>query len=320
MAPSHVVALGGGHGLYASLTALRGICDGLTAIVTVADDGGSSGRLRAEFGIVPPGDLRMALSALCEDTEWGRTWRDVLQMRFESDGPLSGHAVGNLLIAALWSHTGGVVEGLDWVARLLRAQGRVLPLADEPVVVSADVVTPSGLEHVTGQVAVATTRGKIGALTISPPRPHVPAATLEAIAEADVVVLGPGSWYTSVLTHFLVPDVARALTAAGPRTVLTLNIAHLDEETEGTDRVDDIAAIRAAAPDFVPGRVLVDRSHDVPELHAAVEMWGSRLVVADMCSVDAPDRHDVSLLRQQYARVLDELGPREAARVGEVAG
>src|SRR5690606_37639727 len=115
-----VVAIGGGHGLYTSLQALRRVADDVTAIVTVADDGGSSGRLREEMGILPPGDLRMALSALCEDTEWGHTWRDVLQLRFDTEGPLDGHAVGNLLIAALWTRTGDIVDGLDWVGRLLR--------------------------------------------------------------------------------------------------------------------------------------------------------------------------------------------------------
>ena len=97
-----VVALGGGHGLYSSLSALRHLTDELTAVVTVADDGGSSGRLRRELGLLPPGDLRMALAALCDDSEWGRTWRDVIQHRFTGDGELAGHAVGNLLIASLW--------------------------------------------------------------------------------------------------------------------------------------------------------------------------------------------------------------------------
>src|SRR6188768_778694 len=178
----HVVALGGGHGLYASLRALRPVSETLAAIVTVADDGGSSGRLREELGVVPPGDLRMALSALCEDTEWGTTWRDVLQARFESDGPLDGHAVGNLLIAALWSHTGDVVGGLDWVARLLRAEGRVLPLSDQPVAITAVIDGPDGPGTVFGQVAVASASGRIVSLALIPERPHVPPATLEAIA------------------------------------------------------------------------------------------------------------------------------------------
>ena len=97
-----VVALGGGHGLAATLEALRRVTDRITAVVTVADDGGSSGRLREEFGVIPPGDLRMALAALCGDDTWGRTWERVIQHRFTSEGPLNGHALGNLLITALW--------------------------------------------------------------------------------------------------------------------------------------------------------------------------------------------------------------------------
>jgi len=309
----HVVALGGGHGLYASLSALRTVADTLTAVVTVADDGGSSGRLRRELGVVPPGDLRMALSALCEDTDWGTTWRDVLQMRFESEGDLHGHAVGNLLIAALWEHTGGVVEGLDWVARLLRAQGRVLPLADEPVVIRAVVDGPDGPREAVGQVAVATATGRIQSIALEPARPHVPPATLDAIATADAVVLGPGSWYTSVLTHFLVPDVADALRAASRRAILTLNIAYEDPETADTDRVDDIAALRALAPDFVPAVVLADASHGSDErLAHVVEEWGATLLIAPMCAAGTVDRHDHALLAAQYARAMAIVAPRGA--------
>ncbi|HPF81719.1 gluconeogenesis factor YvcK family protein, partial [Nostocoides australiense] len=123
---TRVVALGGGHGLAASLSALRHVCDDITAIVTVADDGGSSGRLRQEFGVLPPGDLRMALSALCAESDWGHQWRDVLQHRFSGDGPLGGHALGNLLILALWDLDPEPVYGLDLVGRLLNARGRVL--------------------------------------------------------------------------------------------------------------------------------------------------------------------------------------------------
>src|SRR5215217_5257559 len=124
-----VVAFGGGHGLYASLSALRLlvdelVVDDLTAIVTVADNGGSSGRLRGEFGVLPPGDLRMALAALCREDEWGRTWADVLQHRFAGDGDMHGHALGNLLIVGLWELMGDHVRALDWVGRLLGAQGR----------------------------------------------------------------------------------------------------------------------------------------------------------------------------------------------------
>ncbi len=134
-----VVALGGGKGLAASLSALRHVTEHLTAVVTVADNGGSSGRLRDEFGVLPPGDLRQALAALCGDDEWGRTWAEVLQHRFASDGQLAGHAVGNLLIVALWERLGQHVAGLDWVGRLLGARGRVLPMCAVPLEITAQV-------------------------------------------------------------------------------------------------------------------------------------------------------------------------------------
>ncbi|MGD9955898.1 MAG: 2-phospho-L-lactate transferase CofD family protein, partial [Candidatus Nanopelagicales bacterium] len=136
---ARVVALGGGHGLAASLRALRRVTDDVTAIVAVSDDGGSSGRLREEFDVVPPGDLRMALAALCGDDTWGRTWSRVVQHRFAGDGPLAGHSLGNLLITALWEETGDIVTGLDWVGALLGAHGRVLPVATVPLEVVADV-------------------------------------------------------------------------------------------------------------------------------------------------------------------------------------
>jgi uncharacterized cofD-like protein len=301
----HVVALGGGHGLYTSLRALRPVSETLTAIVTVADDGGSSGRLRTEFGVVPPGDLRMALSALCEDTEWGTTWRDVLQSRFVSEGSLNGHAVGNLLITALWEHTGDVVGGLDWVARLLRAQGRVLPLSDEPIQISAVVSGPSGEIIANGQVAVARADGRIERLVLAPASPHVPPQTLDAIASADIVVLGPGSWYTSVLTHFLVPDVHKVLVAASPRAVLTLNISDEDIETRGMHRADEIAALRALAPGFCPAVVLADAGEAADgRLAKAVAEWGSQLVVAPLTARDAIDRHDEAELSRWYTKAF----------------
>src|SRR5687767_1418198 len=134
-----VVALGGGHGLAASLSALRRVTRNVTAVVTVADDGGSSGRLRRELGVLPPGDLRMALAALCGDDDWGRTWTRVIQHRFASEGELHNHAVGNLLMVALWELLDDTVAGLDWMGRLLGAKGRVLPMAAVPLDIAATV-------------------------------------------------------------------------------------------------------------------------------------------------------------------------------------
>ena len=159
------VALGGGHGLYATLSAVRMLASDVTAVVTVADDGGSSGRLRTELGMLPPGDLRMALAALACDEPRTRMWADVMQHRFGGSGALAGHSVGNLILAGLTEVLGDTVLALDEAARLLGVAGRVVPMAPIPLDIEADV---SGLEEdprvsrvIRGQVAVATTPGKV---------------------------------------------------------------------------------------------------------------------------------------------------------------
>ncbi len=164
-----VVALGGGHGLSGSLSALRRLTTDLTAIVTVADDGGSSGRLREELDVLPPGDLRMALAALCDDTDWGRTWRDVMQHRFTSNpgsaASLDQHAVGNLLIVALWELLKDPVAGLRWAGALLGARGQVLPMSTVPLTITGDVLEDTGRmawcsRHISGQAKLATAGGE----------------------------------------------------------------------------------------------------------------------------------------------------------------
>ena len=222
-----VVALGGGHGLFASLSGLRRVSRDLTAIVTVADDGGSSGRLRREFGVLPPGDLRMALAALCGDDAWGTTWSQVIQHRFTGDDGIGGHAVGNVLIVALWELLGDTVLGLDWMGRLLGAHGRVLPMASVPLdlmaeVEGADPDRPDELTMVRGQVACATTTGRVRSVSLIPANPPACPEAVQAIGAADWVVLGPGSWFTSVLPHLLVPELATARNSAsraGPATL-----------------------------------------------------------------------------------------------------
>src|ERR1700728_3858101 len=171
-----VVALGGGHGLAASLAALRRVTDDVTAIVTVADNGGSSGRLREEFGALPPGDLRVALAALCGDDEWGTTWASVVQHRFGGDGDLAGHSLGNLLIAGLWDLLGDPVAGLDWVGRLLRATGRVLPMAAVPLDIIACVegraaAAPRAGAAVREQPEVALPPGGVRSIPLLPAHP-----------------------------------------------------------------------------------------------------------------------------------------------------
>lgn len=316
-----VVALGGGHGLHASLSALRMLVDDLTvdeltAVVTVADNGGSSGRLREQFRVLPPGDLRMALAALCGDDEWGDTWARVLQHRFAGDGDLRGHVVGNLLLVGLWELLGDqvdAVEALDWVGRLLGAKGRVLPMALTPMDITADVRglrdNPHELVTVRGQVQVATTEGVIAAIALDPPDPAVSPAVLKAIDEADWTVLGPGSWFTSVIPHLMVPQVRDALVDSDARLIVVLNLGEQPGETYGFGPADHLAVLAEHAPDLAVHTVIADRESvgaDVEDLRALVAALGARLVLDDVGLGDGTPRHSPAKLAASYARVMAE--------------
>ncbi len=307
MSGRRVVALGGGHGLYASLSALRHLTDRLTAVVTVADDGGSSGRLRRELGVLPPGDLRMALSALCDDGEWGQTWRDVMQHRFSTDGELDRHAVGNLLIVALWQLLDDPVAGLDWVGRLLQARGRVLPMSTQALEIEADVEGPDGTTVVTGQSAVATTTGRITGIRLDPPEPRACPEAVEAVLEAEWVVLGPGSWFTSVMPHLLVPELAAALIGTSARRCLVFNLAAPTGETAGLTAVEHLLALHAHAPLLRIDAVLADPGSvdDVDALAEAADALGARLVLRQVRASGSPSRHDPLRLAAALRDVLD---------------
>jgi uncharacterized cofD-like protein len=262
-AQTKVVTFGGGHGMYACLSALRRVTDQLTAVVTVADDGGSSGRIRAELGGLPPGDLRMALAALCGDDEWGRTWARALQHRFAGTGHLAGHALGNLLITALWEELGDPVAGLDWVGRLLGARGRVLPMSAVPLEIEAtvrgaDPAAPDLVGTVRGQHSLAKTPGEVLAVRLLPQDPPAVPEAVAAVHEADWVILGPGSWFTSVLPHLLVPALAEALTTTKARRLLILNLAPQAGETDGFTPADYIDVLLAHAPNLRLDAILVD--------------------------------------------------------------
>jgi uncharacterized cofD-like protein len=306
-----VVALGGGHGLAVNLTALRTFCTDLTAVVTVADNGGSSGRLRRELGVLPPGDLRQALAALCRDDEWGRTWARLLQHRFASSGELHSHAVGNLLIVALWELLGGHVEGLDWVGRLLGAQGRVLPMAAVPLDITArvrgaDSDRPDEVTTVRGQVEVASTDGRVESVELEPSAPPACPEALEAIRAADWVILGPGSWYTSVLPHLLVPDLRGALSGAPARRCVTLNLAPQRGETDGFSSSTYLEVLALHAPDLQIDVVLADAAGvaDKAMLEETVEGLGAELVIADIAATDGSPRHDAERLAAAYAGIM----------------
>jgi len=306
--PLAVVALGGGHGLAASLRALRRVTPHLTAVVGVSDDGGSSGRLRDEFGIVPPGDLRMALAALCGDDNWGSTWAKVLQHRFSSTGQLDGHSLGNLLITALWEETGDVVAGLDWVARLLDAKGKVLPLCIEPLEIVAQVKTELGaIEEVRGQVQVATTVHEIQSIALQPENPTVCQQAVAAVRDADALVLGPGSWYTSVLTHFQVPQMSQALHETTAMRILTLNLRPQVGETDGYSATRYLEVLATSYPNFRVDVVLADPDHvvDAAELERVAKVAGARIEWAKIANQHgAIDQHAPVELASAFASIF----------------
>lgn len=292
-----VTALGGGHGLFATLQALRQVTNRLTAVVTVADNGGSSGRLRRELGGLPPGDLRMALAALCGDDAIGSQWAKVLQSRFHSSGPLSGHAIGNLLIEGLWQQL-DAVSGLDMVGQLLHVQGRVLPMSLVPLTIEAEVLgvdpaRPDEVSLVSGQHEVATTRGQVNAIGLVPDDPPACPQAMDAVLNADFVVLGPGSWFTSVLPHLLVPELAQAIVESPAHRVLILNIASADE-TEGISAARHLEILAEHAPLLRFDTIVVDATfgaHD-RNLRAFAESLGAHLLVADVRRHDGSPRHD----------------------------
>lgn len=303
-----VVALGGGHGLAASLQALRRVTDELTAVVTVADDGGSSGRLRRELGVLPPGDLRMALAALCGDDDWGQTWSRVAQHRFRSEGELHDHAVGNLLIVALWELLGDSVAGLDWVARLLGAHGRVLPMSVVPLDIEAlvELDDDEGLATVRGQVAVATTPGRVVHIGLVPDRPPACREAVEAVLDADWVVLGPGSWFTSVIPHLLVPELAHALRTTSARRAVVLNLAAQPGETAGFAPETHLEVLAGHAPGLTLDTVLADRDA-VPDPGALEQVAGSlgaSMHLAALARDDEPDAHDPDRLAAAFRHLF----------------
>ena len=315
-----VVALGGGHGLAATLRALRRVTDDITAIVGVSDDGGSSGRLRRDFDIVPPGDLRMALAALCGDDSWGRTWSRVVQHRFSGEGELGGHALGNLLIAALWEETGDIVTGLDWVASLLDAHGRVLPLSTSPLEIVAAVAglhptDPHHLTEVRGQVAVAQTRGRVESVRLEPDGTSVCPEALEAVHAADALIIGPGSWYSSVLTHFLLSDMRAAFVESRAEKICNLNLAPQAGETAHFHLHTHLDVLHEHVPELRLDVVLAERAvvSDRAALERSARRLGATVELASLAEHADQPRHSPDLLAAAIRPLLPRRGHRGMA-------
>lgn len=230
-----MVALGGGHGLAAALQAIRRYASQVTAVVSVADDGGSSGRLRRERDLPPPGDVRKCLVALAAP---GSRWADALEHRFRG-GTLDGHALGNLVLAGLTETLGDFGAAVDETARLLGTVGDVVPATIDPVVLKADVEGRS----VEGQVAVMSSPGRITRVGIVPADARPPAQAVQAIVEADQVVLAPGSLFTSLIPVVCVHELRDAVAGTSARVVMVANLRRQIPETEGLTLADHVRAV-----------------------------------------------------------------------------
>ncbi|GAA0235567.1 uridine diphosphate-N-acetylglucosamine-binding protein YvcK [Saccharothrix mutabilis subsp. mutabilis] len=310
--------------MHVTLTALRRITDDVTAVVTVADDGGSSGRLRRELGLLPPGDLRKAMVALADTEGTGALWAELFQHRFGGTGALAGHAIGNLVLAGLLEQLGDPVAVLAEAGKLLGVRGRVLPMCTEPLEIEADV---TGLDEdldvvrrIRGQVAVATTPGRVQRIRLHGPGgpgepPQGCPEAVRAVLDADVVLLGPGSWFTSVLPHLLVPSLHEALTRTSAKKVVVLNLVPQPGETAGFSPELHLDVLCAHAPDLRVDAVIADADAvPVPDrLRRAAAALGAAAHLSPIAQAGSPDRHDPAALALSIRRALDGLpaGPGE---------
>jgi uncharacterized cofD-like protein len=247
-----VVALGGGHGLAITLEAVQSYASEITAVVAVADDGGSSGRLTSGLGMPPPGDLRRCLLALTPEPS---VWSELFAYRF-SGGDIEDHSLGNLLLAALTDLTGDFASASDVAGRMLGAVGRVVPAANQPAVLTATV---GGLD-LTGQTIISKARGGISSFTVGPAGLEAHPDALHAIVSADQIVIGPGSLYTSLLAVLMVPGIADAVMASKARRVFVLNLICQDGETLGLSGLQHLVDLAEVGGVKGPGTVVVHGS------------------------------------------------------------
>lgn len=278
-----VVAIGGGHGLASSLRASLAFADSLTGVVSVADDGGSSGRIRRELGLPAPGDLRRCLSALAsEDSLLAKS----LEHRFDR-GALEGHAVGNLLIAGLASAGGDFAAAIREVARLIGAVGTILPATVEPVTLIAD----SDDGPLVGQVTIERATG-IRNLRFEQAAPGAPMEAVHAIREADLVLIGPGSLFTSVLAAAVVPEIKQAISETTAHRLFVANVANDRAEARGFDLPEHVEAIRDHEI-VIDGVVAPIGTHRVDEVAAMDPSLSVR--IADVAADDGWQHDPVKL-------------------------
>jgi uncharacterized cofD-like protein len=315
------VAIGGGTGMPSLLRGLRKFTDQITAIVTVADDGGSSGRLRRELGVLPPGDFRGNIAALSRDEE---LMTQLLQYRFgasvdenpEKGRELQGHAFGNLLLAALTGITGSFDEALLAAQRVLAMRGQVMPSTLSQITLTADILVElddgtAELQKVRGESAITHTNGRIQQVYLDPANVRAYPPALKSIFQADMILIGPGSLYTSILPNLLVPDLTQALIHAKAPIVYISNLATQKGETTDYDVADHVAAITQHIPQINFDIILANENFSLPKdalgdtiLVQLSDMKDTRLVTADLVEEMRPWRHSSSKLSEAVRALL----------------
>jgi uncharacterized cofD-like protein len=321
-----VVAIGGGTGMPGVLRGLKEYTNNITAIVTVADDGGSSGRLREELGLIPPGDFRNNIAALARDEA---LMTQLLQYRFggslteNGQGSLKGHAFGNLLLAALAGITGSFDEALLASERVLAMRGRVLPSTLGNVTLVADVLVgdPPIAQRIVGESAIPEARGRIERVALEPAAVRAYPPALRAILQADLVVIGPGSLYTSILPNLLVPGIADALSHSQALRVYVCNLATQPGETDNYSVADHVAVIGQYIPIECLDVVLANDNLSIPPDRGGgktiyvqpVAPPGVRLVTADLVDERRPWRHDSVKVAGAVAGLLERPDVRRPA-------
>lgn len=311
----HIVAIGGGTGLSTLLRGLKAHTSAISAIVTVADDGGSSGRLRRELGVLPPGDLRQCIAALAEDEA---LMTQLFQYRFPEGGGLEGHSFGNLFIAAMAAITGSFEKGILESGHILAIKGRILPATLQDVTLYADLreERQGRLSRVAGESQIPKANGTIERVYLQPDRVRAYPAAVQAILDADLIVIGPGSLYTSILPNLLIEDITQAVRASRAFKVYVCNVATQRGETEGYTVHDHVAAlVRHVGPGLI-NAVLANANMN-PSLppQSGVEFVqlgpplgeGLQLVTADLVDQARPWRHDSAKLAQVLMRLYAPL-------------
>jgi uncharacterized cofD-like protein len=307
-----IVTIGGGHGLSTLLRGLKTYTRNLTAIVTVADDGGSSGRLRESYGILPPGDIRNCLAALSNDEQM---LTQLFQYRFSGSAGLDGHSFGNLFITALAEITGSFEEAVAESGRVLSVSGRVLPSTLHDVKLVADMQIPNVLNEirVQGESSIPKMAGRVRRLWLEPnDAPAFPPA-LKAILNADMIVVGPGSLYTSLLPNLLVQDLLGAVQASRALKVYVCNIATQSGETDLYSCYDHIRALQEHVGDNLFGIILCNANYEgqLNEGSHWVQtdektLADARVHCSDLTDPSHPWRHDSEKLARSLIEILAE--------------